>query len=144
MFYLILSDISSGCDDIYQHLYDNPIQIERYDFEMRKARLILDYRRDKTKNDWESIFDQTSDNNILVGRVDFLLDFSDEEFIYKSYDKNSTFYNKTRYGFKSRYQKPNFEKFHQYATLTMQIINREFLNENLALFQRAFLSVGNY
>ena len=144
MFYLIFNFISDGCDDIYQHLCDKPLAIERYDFEMRKARFILDYRKGKTTNDWESIFDETSDNNILVGKVDFLLNFSDEEFIYKSYDKNSTFYDKTRYGFKSKYQNPNFEKFCQYATLTMQIFDKGFLNNNLALFQRAFLSVGDY
>lgn len=148
-FFSVFQSISKGYDNIYQFLYDNPnILDERYDFEMRKTRLIVSYRSGETTDNWEEIFDKTSDNVVLSGRVDFLLDFSDDCFEYKSYDKNLDFYERSKVrflgGFKSKYKNPNFDRFNKYATLTMQIFGKEFLNDNLALFQRAFLSVGNY
>ena len=83
----------------------------------------------------------------MAGRVDFLLDFSDDSFEYKSY-KNTRFYEKSKIrflgGFKSKYKNPNFKRFSQYTNLTMQIFDKNFLDNNLGLFQRAFLSVGNY
>lgn len=148
-FFSLFQNLSQGWDNIYQFLCENPnILDERYDFEIRKARLIVDYRNGKTTDNWEVIFDKTSDDSVLAGRVDFLLDFSDEDFEYKSYDKNSDFYEKSKVrflgGFKSKYTNPNFNKFNQYANLTMQIFDKHFLDNNLALFQGAFLSVGNY
>lgn len=148
-FFSIFKNISRGCDDIYQFLCEKPNVLgERYDFEIRKAKLILSYRKGKTANNWEEIFNQTSDNAVLLGKVDFLLDFSDEYFEYKSYDENSRFYEKSKArflgGFKSKYENPNFEKFNQYANLTMQIFDKQFLDNSLALFQRAFLCVGDY
>ncbi len=148
-FFSVFGKISKGCDDIYQFLCDNPNEIdERYDFEKRKARLILSYRNNETADNWEEIFDKASDNRVLAGRVDFLLDFSDDFFGYKSYDKNMRFYEKSKIrflgGFKSKYTNPNFERFNQYANLTMQIFDKQFLNNHLGLFQRALLSIGDY
>lgn len=148
-FFYTFKEISRGCDDIYQFLCDNPnVLDEKYDFEKRKARLILSYKNNETTDNWEEIFDKTSDNRVLAGRVDFLLDFSDDFFEYESYDENVRFYEKSKIrflgGFKSKYNNPNFEKFNQYANLTMQIFDKNFLDNNLGLFQRAFLSIGDY
>lgn len=143
-FFARFKELSQGCDNIYQFLRDNPLIRTGYDSEIRKAKLILDYRSGKTKDNWEEIFDKTSDNSILVGKVDFLLDFSDFNFKYETYNNNKS-YDETRYGFSSKYTTPNFEKFYLYANLTMQIfdeIQRD--SKFLFLFQRAFLSVGNY
>ena len=65
-----------------------------YKLEQRKAKLILDGR--ESGNDWESILNKTSDDNFLVGWVDFLLDFSND----------------------------NFEYFNKYLSLTMEIIEK--------------------
>ena len=52
-FFALFEKISRGCDDIYQFLYDNPNVIdERYDFEKRKAKLILSYRNNETTDNW--------------------------------------------------------------------------------------------
>ena len=148
-FFYTFKEISRCCGDIYRFLCDNPnVLDEKYDFEKRKARLILNYRNNETTDNWEEIFDKTSDNRVLAGRVDFLLDFSDDFFEYKSYDENVRFYEKSKIrflgGFKSKYNNPNFKKFNQYANLTMQIFDKNFLDNNLGLFQRAFLSIGDY
>lgn len=151
MFFRIFNDISKGSDDIYRFLCENKFDntTNMLDLEIKKARLIIDFRDGRIEDNWEEIFNQTSDDEVLVGRVDFLLDFSDEKFKYESYyelyesDEDWELWIDELP--KSKYQNPNFKKFDKYAKLTMQILDKEnFLNTNLALFQRAFLSVGNY
>ncbi len=98
---------------------------------MCKARLILQDRQ--TKEGWEAILNETSKHKFLCGWVDFLLNFSDVHFDEKApFSKNSS------------YNSPNLAKFQQYATLTMQIYSADFLDQHFALFQRAFLCVGDY
>lgn len=146
MFFRIFKELAKGSDDIYRFLCDYKPQTPSImlDLEIKKARLIIDFRDGRIEDNWEEILDRTSDDEVLVGRVDFLLDFSDEKFKYESYE-NNPFYSETEYSSKSKYQNPNFQRFCKYANLTMQILDKErFLNANLALFQRAFLSVGNY
>lgn len=99
---------------------------------MRKAKLILASR--EVGENWEEILNQTSEHKVLKGWVDFLLDFSDEEFDFKSYEEESEFL-----------KQPNLHKFQQYADITMKILDKEgFLDENLTLFQRAFLCIGDF
>lgn len=134
--------ISRGAEDIYEYLVNHPesdIHSQIYALEVRKARLIRENR------DWEIILNKMSDNSILVGRVDFLLDFSDREYIYESYS-SSSFYDrkKDEKTVKSKYQNPNLEKFYQYAHLLLLFLNKNFLERHLILFQRAFLVFGNY
>ena len=146
VFFDRFKELAKGSDDIYRFLCESEIDStnDMLDLEIKKARLIIDFRDGRIEDNWEEIFNQTSDDEVLVGRVDFLLDFSDEKFKYESYE-NNPFYSETRYGFKSKYQNPNFKEFYKYAKLTMRILDKErFLNTNLALFQRAFLSVGDY
>ena len=151
MFFRIFNDISKGSDDIYRFLCESEIDStnDMLDLEIKKARLIIDFRDGRIEDNWEEIFNQTSDDEVLVGRVDFLLDFSDEKFKYESYEElyesDEDWEPEIDELLKSKYQNPNFKKFYKYAKLTMQILDKEsFLNTNLALFQRAFLSVGNY
>lgn len=65
--------------------------------------------------------------------MDFLLDFSDDNFVYEKYNKGS-----------KNFKKPNSEKFTKYADLTMQILDKKFLNKNLTLFQRVFLCIVDF
>lgn len=143
-FFQLFKHLSQGCNDIYQFLSEHisyNFHSDIYGLESRKAKLILASRQGV--ENWEQILNQTSEHKILQGWVDFLLDFSDEEFKYTSYSK-SKYYEETRYGYRSLYQNPNLEKFQQYAHLTMKILDREFVNNNLSLFQRAYLCVGDY
>ncbi len=126
--------IAPGAQDIYRFLDQHPthsFHSDIYALEVRKARLILQDRQ--TKQGWEAILNATSDHEFLRGWVDFLLNFSDAHFDEKTpFSKNFN------------YNSPNLEKFQQYATLTMQIYNEDFLDQHFRLFQRAFLCVGNY
>ena len=138
----LFRNISKGSDDVYRFLITHPesdIHSQIYALEVRKARLILGSK------EWESILNKLSDNPILVGRVDFLLDFSDEYYVYKSY-ASSTFYDgkKDEKNVKSKYCNPNIEIFNQYAELLLLFLNKNFLEHHLILFQRAFLVFGNY
>lgn len=137
-FYNLFKHLLQGYNNIYQFLADKPIysfHSNIYALEMRKAKLILDSR--KGGENWEDILNQTSEHRILKGWVDFLLDFSDENFVYEQYN-----YNKDN---KKALDKPNLEKFTKYALLTMDILNTdEFLDEYLTLFQRAFLCIGDF
>lgn len=77
--------------DIYKFLAQNPALIfhkKIYELESRKAKLILQ------DNKWEKILNDTSDNPYLIGWVDFLLKFSNE----------------------------NLEKFKEYYEVTKEII----------------------
>lgn len=77
--------------DIYKFLAQNPALIfhkKIYELESRKAKLILQ------DNKWEKILNDTSDNPYLIGWVDFLLKFSNE----------------------------NVEKFKEYYEITKEII----------------------
>lgn len=144
VFFDRFKELAKGSDDIYRFLCENKFDdtTNMLDLEIKKARLIIDFRDGRIEDNWEEIFNQTSDDEVLVGRVDFLLDFSDEKFKYESYEDWELEIDELP---KSKYQNPNFKKFDKYAKLTMQILDKEsFLNTNLALFQRAFLSVGNY
>lgn len=144
-FFKLFKHLSQGHQNIYQFLIDNPtyeFHKNIYTLEVKKAKLILASR--EGGENWEKILNQTSEHKILKGWVDFLLDFSDEKFVYKSYSNNKN-YRKAQYGFTSLYESPNLEKFKQYATITMQILDKEqFLSNNLTLFQRAFLCIGDF
>lgn len=134
--------VARGAEDVYEYLITHPesdIHTQIYALEVRKARLIRESR------DWEIILNKMSDNSILVGRVDFLLDFCDREYTYESYS-SSSFYDrkKDEKTVKSKYQNPNLEKFYQYAHLLLLFLNKNFLERHLILFQRAFLVFGNY
>ncbi|WP_163499776.1 GmrSD restriction endonuclease domain-containing protein [Helicobacter suis] len=95
-----------------------------YNLEKRKAKLISASRG--TDQSWEGILNQTSDHKYLVGYVDFLLDLSKID------------------------GREDLEKFKDYAKLTMDILDTFFLKggedeeDDLALFQRAFLCFGYY
>ncbi|RDU69683.1 DUF262 domain-containing protein [Helicobacter cholecystus] len=134
-FFRLFKHLSQGYENIYQFLIDNPIyefHKNIYTLEVKKAKLILDSR--EGGENWEKILNQTSEHKILKGWVDFLLDFSDEKFDFKSYSEESEFL-----------KQPNLHKFQQYADITMQILDKEgFLDKNLTLFQRAFLCIGNF
>lgn len=146
VFFDRFKELAKGSDDIYRFLCDfkskNPS--EMLSLEIRKAKLIIAFRDKEINDNWEEIFNQTSDNEVLVGRVGFLLDFSDEKFKYESYETRFMAYDDFD-GDEAKYENPNFQRFYKYAKLTMDILDKErFLSKNLALFQRAFLSVGNY
>ena len=139
--------------DLYEYLRDTPrlgdsFHKEIYALEVRKAGLIAQSRQGGVA--WEGVLSETSKNHFLIGWVDFLLDFSDRDF--KTYrDKSKEDSN------------PDLEQFERYAALTMGILSDEFLGKggeqgeesekdeedkkkrlNLALFQRAWLSIGDY
>lgn len=144
-FFRLFKHLSQGHSNIYQFLVDNPthsFHSNIYHLEVRKAKLILASRQGG--ENWEEILNQTSEHKVLKGWIDFLLDFSDEEFVYKSYSNNKN-YRQGQYGFTSLYESPNLEKFKQYTTTTMQILDKEqFLSDNLTFFQRAFLCIGDF
>lgn len=146
-FYSLFEYFSKGSKNIYEYLIEHPYYetfSNMYNLEVRKAGLILESRNGG--QNWEEVINKTSDHNILVGWIDFLLDFCDDKFELKSYD-NSDFYekNEKQSGYISKYKNPNLEKFIKYANLTMRIFDKKFLNsDNLPIFQRAFMSIGNY
>lgn len=144
-FYNLFEHLSKGSKNIYKYLIEHPYYetfSNMYNLEVKKARLILESRNGG--QNWEEIINKTSDHNILVGWIDFLLDFCDNEYVLSSYEE-SDFYDKKQSGYISKYKNPNLEKFTKYANLTMQIFDKKFLNGgNLPIFQRAFMSVGNY
>ena len=120
--------------DFYEYLRDTPraadnFHREIYALEVRKAGLIVQSRQGGRP--WEGVLSKTSKNPFLIGWVDFLLDFSDPDF------------EVCRDGW-HECNNPSFEKFEEYAALTMEILQEDFLKNNLALFQRAWLSVGDY
>lgn len=134
-FFKLFKHLSQGHSNVYQFLADKPIysfHSNIYALEVRKANLILASR--KGGENWEDILNKTSDHKILKGWVDFLLDFSDENFVYEQYNKDN----------KKALDKPNLKNFTEYADLTMRILDKEFLNKNLTLFQRAFLCIGDF
>ncbi|WP_120946209.1 DUF262 domain-containing protein [Helicobacter labacensis] len=87
-----------------------------FSLEQRKAKLICEEKA------WEGILNNTSDHKYLVGYVGFLLEFSKIE------------------------GQENLQKFTDYATLTMEILDKFFIKDTypLSLFQRAFLCFGDY
>lgn len=117
-FFDLFESISDGYKNIYEYLINDQKVItfhkEMYKLEQRKAKLILDGR--ESGNDWESILNKTSDDNFLVGWVDFLLDFSND----------------------------NFEYFNKYLSLTMEIIEKINSLNFLNLFQSALLVFKDY
>ena len=120
-FFELFNRLSDGYDNIYKYLSENKkgtkFHTEIYKLEKRKAELILKNRENKdSKEKWEEILNKTSDNDFLVGWVNFLLDFSND----------------------------NFNKFKEYAELTIDIIGKLNNDEFLNLFQRALLTFGDY
>lgn len=137
-FFKLFKHLSQGYNNIYQFLRDNStysFHSNIYGLEVRKAELILNSRNGG--ENWEDILNKTSDHKILKGWVDFLLDFSDDNFIYEKYNEGS-----------KNFKKPNLKKFIEYALLTIQILDKidknKNLKENLTLFQRAFLCIGDF
>ncbi|STP09355.1 DUF262 domain-containing protein [Helicobacter cinaedi] len=133
-FFKLFKHLSQGHNNIYQFLVKNDsysFHSNIYHLEVRKAKLILDSRQNGKK--WEEILNKTSEHRVLNGWVDFLLDFSDKSFVYEQYNQNG-----------KTLEKPNFEKFKRYTIVTMELLNKDFLDENLTLFQRAFLCIGNF
>lgn len=124
-FFELFNKLSEGYNDIYKYLSEDNnkapnFQTEMYKLEKTKAELIIKSRETKNykdnKENWEEILNKTSDNNFLVGWVDFLLDFSNKK----------------------------FEKFKEYAELTIDITVKLNDNQFLNLFQRALLTFGDY
>lgn len=144
-FYSLFEYFSKGSKNIYKFLEEHQYYetfSNIYNLEVKKAKLILESRNGGQS--WEEIINKTSDHNILIGWIDFLLDFSDDKFELNSYE-SSSFYDKKQSGYMSKYKNPNLEKFTKYANLTMQILDKKFLNSyNLPIFQRAFMSIGRY
>lgn len=139
-FFDLFKHLSQGCGNVYSFLETHPehsFHSNIYRLEVRKAKLILQSRGGG--ENWETILNRTSKHEVLKGWIDFLLDFSDEDFEYEKYNKTSE---KPNLG---KLEKPNLEKFEKYAELTMQILDKEhFLDRHLTLFKRAFLCVGDY
>lgn len=116
--------LSEGYNDIYKYLSEDNkkalnFHTEFYKLEKEKAKLIIKSRENKNsknKENWEEILNKTSDNDFLVGWVNFLLDFSNK----------------------------NFDKFKKYAELTIDITDKLNDTEFLNLFQRALLTFGDY
>lgn len=132
-FLALFLHLANGANDIYDFLAKNPnysFSENIYKLEARKATLILQNRKDK-KQAWENILNKTSDDKFLKGWVDFLLDFSDKHW------KDEIDNNK-------KLNAPQLDKFIKYANITMQIFNNKFLEENLGIFQRAFLCMGDF
>lgn len=134
-FFYLFKHLSQNNSNVYIILRENinyGFNTNIYILESRKAALILQSRKYDTE--WEKVLNQTSDNEYLIGWVDFLLDFSDENFEYKSYKK-----------YDPKYINPKLELFKSYSDLTMKIIeNSKQSKEKLSLFHRALLSIGNY
>lgn len=127
-FFNLFKSLSKGYKNIYEFLVQNPthsFHSNMYALESRKAKLILQSRNGG--DNWEEILNKTSSHHILRGWVDYLLDFCCDDF----------------------QSKPVFNIFCRYAEITMQIFNeiqkdKEQSNGFLPLFQRAFLSIGDY
>ena len=123
--------------DLYEYMRDTPrlgdsFHKEMYALEVRKAGLIAQSRQGGKL--WEGVLSKTSKNPFLIGWVDFLLDFSDEGFRFSTKETKGA----------NRYENPNFERFERYAALTLGLLDEDFLQENFLLFQRAWLSMGDY
>lgn len=118
-FFELFNKLSNGYDNIYNYLSNDKkgsnFHSEIYKLEKRKSKLILK-NRENIKENWEEILNKTSDNNFLVGWVDFLFDFSND----------------------------NFNKFNEYVELTVNITDKLNDNKFLNLFQRALLTFGDY
>ena len=121
---------------VYEFMVSEPYEAkfhkEMYGLEVRKAALILQSRFNASGGDWEKIFDETSNHPVFMGWVDHLLNFSAPDF------KDDEPYKNKEYG------DFDLERFQQYARLSMQILDASFLEENLALLQRAWLGIGDY
>lgn len=120
-FFELFNRLSDGYDNIYKYLSEDKkgtkFHTEIYKLEKRKAELILKNRENKdSKESWEELLNKTSDNNFLVGWVDFLLDFSND----------------------------NFNEFKEYTELTISIVKELNNDKFLNLFQRALLTFGDY
>ena len=120
-FFELFNRLSDGYDNIYKYLSGDKkgtkFHTEIYKLEKRKAKLILKNRENKdSKEKWEEILNKTSDNDFLVGWVNFLLDFSND----------------------------NFNEFKEYTELTISIVKELNNDKFLNLFQRALLTFGDY
>lgn len=120
-FFELFNRLSDGYDNIYKYLSEDKkgtkFHTEIYKLEKRKSKLILKNRENKdSKEKWEEILNKTSDNDFLVGWVDFLLDFSND----------------------------NFNEFKEYTELTISIVKELNNDKFLNLFQRALLTFGDY
>ena len=115
--------------EIYKGAFVNKALMGIFALEVRKAILIAKSR--SGGDDWEGVLDRVERHVVLRGRVDFLLDFSDEDF------------DGERRSDGVRYCNPRFEVFRWYATITMKLLDRDFLSKNLPLLQRAWLCMGD-
>ncbi|WP_163556320.1 DUF262 domain-containing protein [Helicobacter suis] len=121
-FFELFKEISKGIGSNFyeflsEHKRESQFHETVYDLEKRKAKLISD------NPNWKEALEETSDHRYLVGYMGFLLDFSRVD------------------------GKEDLEKFKDYAKLTMEILDTFLLNgkeDDLALFQRAFLCFGDY
>ena len=115
--------------EIYKGAFVNKALMGIFALEVRKAILIAKSR--SGGDDWERVLDRVERHVVLRGRVDFLLDFSDEDF------------DGEKWRDEVRYCNPRFEVFRRYATITMKLLDRDFLSKNLPLLQRAWLCMGD-
>ena len=116
--------------EIYKGAFVNKALRGIFALEVRKAILIAKSR--SGGDDWERVLDRAERHVVLRGRVDFLLDFSDVDF------------DGEKWGDEVRYCNPRFEVFKRYATITMKLLDRDFLSKNLPLLQRAWLCIGDF
>ena len=130
-FFYLIQEVSGQAHDI-SGLENRVRELELYSnilaLEVRKAKLI---KSDDGKQ-WEEILNKLGRHPLLRGRVDFLLDFSDEDF------------DGEKWRDEVRYCNPRFEVFRRYATITMKLLDRDFLSKNLPLLQRAWLCMGDF
>ena len=128
----------SGLEDRVEELklYDNILALE-----VRKAKLI---KSDDGKQ-WEEILNKLGRHPLLRGRVDFLLDFSDEDFDakYEEYRQNLECKKRGQKVQKPTYA-PNLQRFEGYVDVAMKLLDRDFLSKNLPLLQRAWLCMGDF
>ena len=115
--------------EIYKGAFVNKVLKGIFALEVRKAILIAKSR--SGGDDWEGVLDRVERHVVLRGRVDFLLDFSDADFDGEKWRDGA------------RYCNPRFEVFKRYATITMKLLDRDFLAKNLSLLQRAWLCMGD-
>ena len=117
-------------------LYDNILALE-----VRKAKLI----KSDNGRQWEEILNKLGRHPLLRGRVDFLLDFSDEDFDakYEEYRQNLECKKRGQKVQKPTYA-PNLQRFEGYVDVAMKLLDRDFLSKNLPLLQRAWLCMGDF
>lgn len=156
-FFKLFEGLSDGASDIYGFMAgmgESSIEeLEIYKgifaLEVRKAILIAKSR--SGGDDWEGVLDRVERHVVLRGRVDFLLDFSDEDFDakYEEYRQNPECKKRGQEVQKPTYT-PNLQRFKKYADITMEILKyipsnedkSDYSSKRLAHLQRLWFAKG--